>query len=229
MKRFRFLTAFIALLAVVGSKAQFSVGVDLVSNYVFRGIQQDVVHPVGSPNFQPTLSYTYKGLTLGTWGSYSFSGSTKEVDLFLSYDFSDMFSVTLTDYNYIFSQSYFNYASDTDHVFEASIIYNGVDAFPLSASVNTMFYGADKLEDGNQAYSTYLELGYPITSNVNVFAGASLFESLTYGTSGFGVTNVGIKAGKTVTIGESFGLNVYSVLGFNPNAKDAFLVAGISL
>lgn len=229
MKTIRLNTALFALLAVTSTNAQFSTGVDLVSNYVFRGIQQDVVHPIGSPNIQPTITYSYKGLTVGTWGSYSFSGSTKEVDLFLSYNFSDLFSATLTDYNYIFSQSYFNFGTETDHIFEATLKYEGIDAFPLSASVNTMFYGADKLEDGSQAYSTYLEFGYMITSSVGVFAGASLFNSLTYGTNGFGTTNVGIKAGKVISVSETFGFNVYGMLGFNPNAKDAFLVAGISL
>lgn len=229
MKRIRFTAALIVLMAVTGAKAQFSVGADFVSNYVFRGVQQDAVHPIGSPNIQPALSYTKNGFTIGTWGSYSFSGGTKEVDLFLTYDFSDLFSVTFTDYNYIFSQSHFNYNSQTDHVLEATLAYGGVDAFPLSAAANLMFYGADKLQNGNQAYSTYIELGYPIASNVEVFIGASLFESLTYGTAGFGVTNLGIKAGKTIPVSQAFGLGVYGILGFNPNAKDAFLVAGISL
>jgi len=42
----------------------------------------------------------------------------------------------------------------------------------LSASINTIFYGADKkVSDGKQAYSTYVELGYPLAPNAKLFAG----------------------------------------------------------
>jgi hypothetical protein len=211
------------------SKGSFSVGADIVSSYVWRGVPQDATYPKGTPNIQPYASYTIGGFTIGAWGSGSFTGTVKEFDLYATYALSSLFSVTLTDYNWNFSKSYFSYGDGTDHVYEGTLAYAGVASFPLSASLNTMFYGADKKADGDQAYSTYLELGYPISSNAKVFVGASLFESPNYGTDGFGLTNVGIKVSKSIEITDKFSLPVYGIAGFNPNTENAFLVAGITL
>jgi hypothetical protein len=74
-----------------------------------------------------------------------------------------------------------------------------------------------------------VELSYPVRDNVKLFLGSSLTESLNYGTDGFRVTNVGIKVGKSIPITEKFSLPIFGILGFNPNAKDAYLVAGMTL
>lgn len=224
-----FSLAVLTFMATVAVKAQFSVGTDIVSNYVWRGVEQDLTHSNGTPNIQPSLTFTAGGLTVGAWGSYGMLGTVKEVDVYATYAISDLLSVTVTDYNWNFSQSYFAYGSGTDHVLEGSVNYAGVEAFPLSASFNTMFYGADKKSDGSQAYSTYFELGYPISDNAKVFLGGSVNESLNYGTTGFGITNVGLKLSKSIVISDKFSLPVYGVLGVNPTAKDAFLVVGLTL
>jgi len=219
------------------AKGSFSVSADLVSSYVWRGIAQEGSKG-GSPNFQPTVSYTIGGLTLGAWGSGSFSGNVKEVDLSATYAFSDIFSATVTDYNWNFTKSYFKYKNDsTDHVFEASLNYAGVKSFPLSISLNTMFYGADKKLNSDStklvnAYSTYLELGYPLSDNTKLFLGASLLDSpgmYTAGKSqGFSVINVGLKTSKTIKFSDSFSLPVYGVLGFNPQVETAYFVVGMT-
>jgi len=210
------------------SKSNFNVGADVVSSYVWRG----VVQGSNEPNIQPFASYTSGGLTFGVWGSGNFSGSLKEFDLNATYNVSSLIAVTLTDYNWTFTPgtSYFKYNSGTDHIFEATLAYAGINSFPLSASVNTAFYGADKKpSNGSQAYSTYIELGYPVTSNAKIFAGASLSESNVYATTGFGVTNIGLKVSKSIEITNTFSLPVYGITGFNPSAKSAFLVAGFTL
>lgn len=229
MKKVKFLVVVLALSGSVVSNAQFSTGVDVVSNYVWRGVQQDLTYGKGTPNIQPTLSYSLGNFTIGTWGSYGILGSVKEVDIFASYAISDLFSVTVTDYNWNFSKNYFSYSKGTDHVFEGSLNYAGVEAFPLSLSLNTMFYGADLKDDGSQAYSTYFELGYPLSESVSLFLGGSLNASPAYGTEGFGVTNAGLKMSKSVEITDKFSLPLFGVLGFNPKAGDAFLVVGVSL
>ena len=231
MKKMRFLAIFgIAVLATMSVKAQFSVGTDIVSNYVWRGVQQDLTHTNGTPNIQPSLSYAAGKFTIGAWGSYATLGTVKEVDFYVSYKLSDLFSVTVTDYNWNFSQSYFSYKEGTDHVFEGTIAYAGVESFPLSATVNTMFYGADMQSDGTtQAYSTYMELAYPISDNANLFLGGSLNESANYGTTGFAVSNVGLKLSKSLEISDKFSLPIYGVVGVNPTANDAFLVLGVTL
>lgn len=208
------------------SKGTFAVGADLVSDYVWRGVQQGS----NQPNFQPSLTYTNGSLTIGAWGSGNFAGSLKEVDIYATYAISSLFSVTLTDYNWAFSKTYFEYGKDkTDHVYEASLNYAGTSSLPLSVSLNTMFYGAlDKKADGKQAYSTYYELGYPLADNAKFFLGGSLNESPNYLTSGFAVTNVGVKLSKSLVFSDKFSLPVYGVFGINPAAESAFLVAGVT-
>ncbi|MCX6308666.1 MAG: hypothetical protein NTY32_07515, partial [Bacteroidia bacterium] len=68
------LTLVLVASATVAS-AQFSVGTDVVSSYVWRGYKQDLTNAPQSPNIQPYVSYTIGGLTLGSWGSTSFTGT----------------------------------------------------------------------------------------------------------------------------------------------------------
>ena len=236
----------IAVLTVTNVTAQgFSTGADIVSSYVWRGILQDRTvtgNPtLGSPNIQPYVSFTTGGLTIGSWASGSFLGNVKEVDLNATYAISTALAITITDYNWSFANSkgYFYYGKGTDHLFEASVTYTGPATFPLGISVNTMFAGSDTLSTGKQAFSTYAELNYPINANVKVFCGASLFQSKNvYNTSGFAVTNLGIKVSKSIVITDKFSLPVYGILGANLSNKDAdgfskptnlYFVAGFTL
>ena len=221
------ITLVFAASATVAS-AQFSVGTDFVSSYVWRGFKQDLINTPQSPNIQPYVSYAIGGLTLGAWGSSSFTGTIKEVDLYATYAFTSAFSLTLTDYNWGFTQSYFKYNSGTDHIFEATLAYAGTESLPLSASLNTMFAGNDTTTSGKQAFSTYVELGYQLADNAKVFVGGLLNDSQTYGI-GAGVTNVGLKVTKSLEITEKCCLPIYGVFGVNPVAKDAFIVFGITL
>ena len=242
MKKMRFLAiCVIAVLATMNVKAQFAVGTDIVSSYVWRGITQGTTHG-GTPNIQPTLSFTTGGLTIGSWGSGSFDGEIKELDMYASYVFSPSFSVTVTDYNYGFAhpKGYFYYGTGTDHLFEGTLSYTGPTAFPLGISVNTMFAGSDTLSTGKAAFSTYAELSYPITANAKVFCGASVLKSNSnvYNTSGFALTNIGVKVNKSIVFTDKFSLPVYGILGANLSNKyydgttkptSLYLVVGITL
>lgn len=216
-----------ATLTAQESKGSFNAGADIVSSYVWRGVAQGS----NELNIQPTVSYINGGLTVGAWGSGNLSGSLKEFDLYATYAISNVFSITLTDYNWAFTKSYFKYGKDeTDHIFEGTLSYAGVECCPLSVSVNTMFFGADKKANGDNAYSTYVELGYPVTSNARISLGTSLFDSpAIYGNSGFAFTNISLKINKSIEFSDKFSLPVYGIAGFNPNAESAFLVAGITL
>ena len=231
----------IAIFTVTSAKAQFATGADIVSSYVWRGVPQETTK--GIPNLQPYVSFTTGGLTVGSWASSSFLGNVKEVDLYATYAFSSQFAVTLTDYNWGFAskKGYFDYSKTTDHIYEATLAYTGTEKFPISASINTMFAGADnyttKAQDiaGNdsitsqkKAYSTYIELGYQITPTVKVFAGGILSASDAYVTTGAGITNVGIKVSKSIAITDKFSLPVYGILGANPYSGGAFFVAGVT-
>ena len=227
----------IAVLTVSSVKAQFSTGADLVSSYVWRGVPQEGTK--GTPNIQPYVSFTTGGLTIGSWASSSFIGNVKEVDLYATYAFSSSLALTVTDYNWGFNSSYFKYSKGSDHMFEATLAYTGAEAFPLSASLNTFFAGADTLSTGKNAFSTYVELSYPLSASAKVFCGASLLKSaMVYNTSGFAITNIGVKVNKSIVISDKFSLPVYGILGANLSTKDAagadkpsslYFVAGITL
>jgi hypothetical protein len=221
----------IAVFSTMNVKAQFATGADIVSSYVWRGFAQDATFPKGTPNVQPYVSFTTGGLTLGSWASASFTGGVKEVDLYATYAFSSQFAVTLTDYNWGFASTkgYFDYTATTDHVYEATVAYTGTEKFPISASVNTMFAGADKNSSGKQALSTYIELGYQLSPIAKVFAGGLVSSGTAYGSTATGITNVGIKVSKSIAITDKFSLPVYGVLGANPSTGGAFFVAGITL
>ena len=224
MKKMRFLAiCVIAVLATMNVKAQFATGADIVSSYVWRGIPQG--NGV-TPNIQPSVSFTTGAFSVGSWASTSFTGDVKEVDLYATYAISSKFALTLTDYNYnlLSTPNYFDYAKG--HVFEGTLAYTGAK---FSASLNTMFAGNDKLANGDNAFSTYYELGYQVSPLAKLFLGGSLANSTTYGTTGFGVTNIGIKVSKSIVITDKFSLPVYGILGANPYSKGALFVAGVTL
>jgi hypothetical protein len=175
--------------------------------------------------------YKRQKLTIGSWASGSFLGNVKEVDLYATYAFTSQFALTVTDYNWSFAspKGYFDYTATTDHIYEATLAYAGTEKLPLSASVNTMFAGADKNTDGKQALSTYVELGYQITPNAKVFAGGLVSSGTAYASTATGITNVGLKVSKSIEITDKFSLPVYGIVGANPSVGNAFFVAGITL
>jgi hypothetical protein len=232
-----FLVAFITLFilenipAIAQTKepaSPFKVTADLVSHYVWRG---SMATGSPTPNFQPTLAYTKANFEIGIWGSTDFVGSYKEVDPYVTYTAGHI-KIVLTDYDWNFNHSnYFNYKnSETGHMFEGAIGFTGTDAFPVSVTWNTMFYGFDKKsgDSTKQAFSTYIELGY--TKGV-----ASLFFGFTpwsgyynnYGLTNFdsgaskktfSIVNIGASVTKALKITETFSLPLKATLVINPSA-----------
>lgn len=220
----------------------WSINVDLMSRYVWRG--QDFG---SAPSIQPGISYSKWGLTLGSWGAYTFNNvntNVQELDLYVSYSFLDMFSVTVTDYFFPAEgedYKYFDYKDhSTGHVFEGTIGFNGTENLPLSAFVATNFYGCDARrldQDGCPAeiqYSTYAEVAYSF-NYLSLFMGFNLTtadtdmgESGYYGDS-FGVVNLGISASKDIRITDKFSLPLNASLITNPQKEKVFFVVGISL
>jgi len=164
--------------------ATINFGADLMSRYVWRGIDYG-----NSPAIQPNLSFSWKGLNIGAWGSYAFSGHQVHVNdstvvdetyaetaLYISYTYKwftlmvfDFFVPNAIDPNEGSRYFDFNNAT-TGHTFEGSLSFAGPDKFPLQAFISTLFYGADKNRDSLGIYgqgsknnfSTYFELAYKI-------------------------------------------------------------------
>lgn len=222
------------LASIAGAKAEsdFSgtISADFVSRYIWRG--QDLGHV----SVQPTLGVAYKGLSLTAWGSVGLteSSDTKEFDLTLAYT-TGGFNVGITDYWFSTGQDpdarYFLYkAHKTNHVFEGNV---GYDFGFLRAQAYVNFAGNDGLnKSGKRAYSTYLELAAPfkfVTCDWTATVGAVPMATTYYSTSGFAVTNVGIKAEKAIKVTDSFSIPLFAQVIGNPCSQKAYFVFGFTL
>ena len=203
---------------------------DMVSSYIWRG--QDL----GNVSLQPTLGIGYKGLSLTAWGSVGLSdpSDTNEFDLTLSYAIGGI-NIGVTDYwfnNGLDPENrYFKYdAHGTNHVLEANI---GYDFGLASLQWFTNFAGNDGVnKDGKRAYSSYVELTVPFklaTVDWTATAGAVPFSTDFYGTDGFAVTNLALRATKEIKVTESFSVPVFGQVVANPCSQKAYLVIGFTL
>jgi hypothetical protein len=214
-----------------------SIGADLVSRYVWRGVDFGA-----SPSVQPYLEAGFGGFAIGAWGAYATNlTGAQEMDLYANYTFlDDMITITLTDYFFPNENSpggfynYFDWSTDSagagGHILEAMAAFNGFENLPLSIALGYAFYG-----DASQ--SIYIELGY----------GFSIFDFFLGMGNGaytiwdreprpdappqedkFGVVNVGISASKEISITDNFALPASVSLIANPNAEQVHLVFGVS-
>jgi len=163
----------------------FNFGADIMSRYIWRGSDYG-----NSPAIQPNMYFSWKGISIGAWGSYAFTkhsiqindtviedfGNYTETDLYISYTFK-WFTLLVYDYfttnglNPNTGNNYFNYNSKTTgHTFEVSLNFDGPETFPIQIIASTLVFGDDKDKDstgvygmGNKNnYSTYFEAGYKI-------------------------------------------------------------------
>ncbi|MBQ6203826.1 MAG: hypothetical protein IJK46_07005 [Prevotella sp.] len=213
-----------------GTGLGLSVSADVVNQYIWRG--QDL----GNVSLQPTLGVEYKGLSLTAWGSVGLSepDDTKEFDLTLGYTIGG-FNVGITDYWFNVGGDpdarYFKYdAHATNHVFEANV---GYDFGPVSVQWYTNFAGNDGLnKDGKRAYSSYFEVNVPFklcTVDWTATAGAVPYATDFYGTTGFAVTNLSLRATKDIKVTDSFSIPIFGQVVGNPCSQKAYLVFGLTL
>ena len=152
--------------SVSDKAATLNFGADIVSRYIWRGYDFG-----NSPAIQPNLFFSWRGLNIGAWGSYSFApyhamlndtvvvnmGTYTEMDMYMSYTLK-WFTLTFFDYfvpngldpDYTEAKvfQYFNYSNKTTgHTFEVSLTFAGPDKFPLKVFVGTLVYGNDKAKD----------------------------------------------------------------------------------
>ena len=215
--------------AFAQDEVETTVSADVVSQYIWRG--QDL----GSVSLQPTLGVSYKGLSLTGWGSVGLTepADTKEFDLTLAYTIGGL-NIGVTDYwfdNIGPETRYFKYdAHGTNHVFEANI---GYDFGFASIQLYTNFAGNDGTKkDGKRAYSSYGEIAVPFklaAVDWSATIGAVPHYTTSYGTTGFAVTNVALKATKDIKVTDSFSIPIFGQVVANPCAQKAYLVFGLTL
>jgi hypothetical protein len=239
----RFMTLIALAVLTLNSLAQdnkqsnfnLSVGTDLASMYFWRGSQLSA-----APAIQPWAEWSYKGLTLGTWGSYELTGVSKEVDLYAKYTLKD-FTLTYIDLffpdNPALNQNFLNFNNKTTgHTAELGLSYNGSETIPFSVYGGVILYGTPcdpKVNDSTAInHSTYFEVSYLGKINdysYTIFAGCTPTESFLYGTKKFSIFNAGLTAKKTVKVTTDFSFPVKLTLATNPISKKVFVAAIISL
>ncbi len=203
----------------VVSKAQFSVGADVVSNYVFRGVLQDG----GQGAIQPSIEYAAGNFTIGTWGSYATGdGTIVEADMYMSYALSDKFSVGLTDYYYP-SGSWFELDEDsTTHSFEINLNYT---PGKFSLSGNYIVNNSTNTQDG----SYYIEAGYAFNDMVSLaVGGGNGWMTKNFGDE-FEICNICLTVTKEIAITDRFSVPVFGQAILNPNTEAYHIVFGFSL
>ena len=211
-------------------KVEATVGTDVVSQYVWRGLE------LGGVSVQPTLGVSYKGVSLTAWGSVGLSNpaDTREFDLTLAYE-AGGFNIGVTDYWFNAGldpeNRYFAYASDcTNHVFEATV---GYDFGFASLQWYTNFAGNDGVNPaGKRAFSSYLEANVPFSFggiDWTATAGVVPFATDFYGVDSFALTNLSLTAATDIKVTDSFAIPVFAQVMLNPTTRDAFFVVGLTL
>lgn len=235
--------------------ADFQVGADLMSRYIWRGLNLGGPGPSIQPSLKLNVGNADHQFSIGAWGAYTFSATAnQEVDLIASYTFKGFLTLMVTDYffpdlNTGKRDQYFCYRQDsTGHVFEGTIMFNGTDKIPFTLMVATNFYGNDArrmkqindstFQENGLQYSTYIELGFKkrIKSfDFNAFVGGtvnspktSLHETGYYANTKAGFTNIGIRVARAIPVTEKYSIPIQSSLIVNPLQNKVFLVFGIS-
>ena len=94
VKKITLLIALAALSLTASAVVAQEVGTDVVSLYVWRGLDQG-----GGVALQPSFALDLSPVSVGAWGSYDVTGSgVSEVDLSVGFDLLGWAKVTVTDY-----------------------------------------------------------------------------------------------------------------------------------
>lgn len=223
------------------SKLSFSYGMDLVSRYIWRGVDWgESLDGSSSPHFQPTAAFSYNfgkagSLSLGVWGSYAFTGNYNENDIFLTYTVntkSGNFMVTLNDYYFPYENipvTNFDGKGEGAHTIEASGSYTFPEVFPL-----TLYVSANVHNNIPDDKTLYIEASYPFTvgeTQLGVFVGAAQGESIWHKiySERFEFNNIGLKASKSIKITQDYSLPVGLNWIYNAHLKKTYIVFKVTI
>ncbi|MFW5872547.1 MAG: hypothetical protein ACOCVN_01030 [bacterium] len=192
----------------------FSVGADVYSSYVWRGVK------FSGPSFQPYLEASFGNFTIGSWGSFDFIGGFAEADIYASYAFDFGLSLGVTDYYYP-GTSYFEFSDSLGaHALEINAGYE-IGGLSIGANYIVNEAGGAASAGGDM----YFELGYSF-DNFSLFVGGG--DGWHTSDGEFMITNVGISSEKEIKVSETFSLPVSGAVILNPEMEQFFVVVGIS-
>ncbi len=190
--------------------------VDVVSQYIWRGCY------LSGASIQPSLTGTYKNVSLNAWGSADFQATGHEVDFSLKYAFFG-FEAGITDY----WSGELETPYSKGHSLEGNLLYS-FPKFPLTLAWNTVFYG----EESPENYSSYAEASYLLelpALNFEFAVGFTPWKNQMLDTDQFAFTKLSVAANKEFYLNKTVHLDFLLVLQYNPAAEKMFFVAGIGL
>ncbi len=216
--------AFTLAWSLPASAQEFDFGADIVSRYVWRGLDFGE-----SASVQPALTFSYNGLEIGTWASYATnpgSADANEHDLWIGYS-AGAFSLGVTDYYFPNSGAFSNFEGDGKgaHVIEPYVSFGGTDAFPATIYVAYNAYNDRDRSMYINASMPFAVGGMDMSFGIGVVPG----ESAWYDTDGVSVMDMALGASKSIPITDKFELPVSVSYILNPTTDKSFLVFGISL
>ena len=209
--------------------------IDLVNNYVWRGMDQNSGFSV-----QPTLGLSYKGFSLSAWGSQSLTNNAnrdvQELDINLSYSIGGL-SATLSDYWWGGLHQPYGYYQhgpadnpiDGGHHLEATMAYRVSDKYPLTVSWSTWLTGADaRTNSRKRCYSSYFNASYDFAcpADVTLTPAIGVTPWKGYYHDKAAVTDVSLKAAKSIHVSENFSIPLFVQAIASPINDHVWLVAG---
>jgi uncharacterized protein (TIGR02001 family) len=224
MKKPEFFTAgLIALIFITSNQVQaqeqqsnsdFSINVDLYSNYIWRGTKFGK-----GPSVQPGVKFNSGLFTVGVWGSFDASGYS-EADPYFSLALPFGLSLGLTDYYYP-GQEFFDLSKVTGS--QAFEINGGFSKWGLTIGANYIVNQAGGA--ASMGGDKYFQAGYTFRK-LNLFIGAGDGWHTTYGD--FALCNIGIGTTKDIKLTDSFSIPVTGQVILNPDREQLFVIAGFS-
>ncbi len=196
------------------SKSNFSVGIDVFTNYIWRGTK------FGSgPSLQPSVKFMTGGLTVGVWGSFDAAGYA-EADPYISFSLPVGLSFGITDYYYP-GLNVFDFSKTTgSHAMEINTCFT-TGGLSLGANYIINEAGGAATAGGDM----YFQVDYAFR-NFSLLAGAGDGWHTTDGE--FNLCNVGIGTSKVIQLTKTFSIPVTGQVILNPDREQLFVVAGFS-
>jgi len=194
--------------------SNFNAGIDLYSNYIFRGTKFGK-----GPSVQPSVKYFNGGFTAGVWGAFDASGYA-ETDPYLSFSFPFGLSLGLTDYYYP-GLELFDFSKATGS--NALEINAGFSKGGLSLSANYILNEAGGAASAGG--DKYFQAGYAF-SNFSLFAGAG--DGWHTSDGKFNFCNIGLVTTKEITLMEKFSIPVSGQIILNPEREQLYVIVGFS-
>ena len=224
--------------AFAQDKFTVSGNIDVVNNYVWRGMDQNSGFSV-----QPTIGLSYKGFSLSAWGSQSITNNAdrdvQELDINLGYSIGG-FTATLTDYWWgglhdpygYYKQGPADNPVDGGHHFEATLAYGFGDKLPLTLAWSTWFAGADiRTESDKRCFSSYINASYEIACPADVTLTPSIgftpWKGYYHDKAAF--TDISLKASKALALSDQFSLPIFVQAIASPINDHVYLVAGVGI